>query len=165
MIVDPDPVAVGLLRQGLEAVVPTAVVMAALPGVQAARERLTRQDIDLLCTETELPDGSGFDLLPVLRPGVGVVFVTGQANKALRAFEVGAADYLLKPVAKEPLLRAVQRAALLGGGAGMPIRPPWFGDGRYFLRNRAGGGLYIGAADIVAIFSAEMNWPVTRSIT
>jgi DNA-binding LytR/AlgR family response regulator len=68
---------------------------------------------DVLLLDIKMRDGDGFDVLEHLArfPNVPVViFVTAFDHYAVRAFETGVADYLLKPVERERLDRALRRA-------------------------------------------------------
>ncbi len=73
---------------------------------------LETSDADLLLLDVELGDGTGFEVLQGLgeEPGFSVIFCTAYDEYALRAFEVAAIDYLLKPVRQERLAEAVSRA-------------------------------------------------------
>ncbi len=65
---------------------------------------------DVVLLDVQIPPASGFDLLPRLpTPAPAVIFVTAHDAYAVRAFEVSAVDYLLKPFSEERLLRALQR--------------------------------------------------------
>jgi len=64
---------------------------------------------DLLLLDVKMPGGSGFDLLERLDSVPQVIFTTAFDEFALRAFEVNALDYLLKPVSAERLAAALQR--------------------------------------------------------
>lgn len=77
-------------------------VMAALP---AARP-------DLLFLDVEMPECDGFELLDRIGPSLpfAVVFVTAHHQFALRAFDVGALDYLLKPFDDQRFQRVLERA-------------------------------------------------------
>lgn len=79
--------------------------------VGTARELLARADYTLVFLDIQLLGGSGFDLVPHVRPGARVIFATAHNDHALRAFEVNALDYLLKPVKAERLARALERIA------------------------------------------------------
>src|SRR5690606_6189416 len=58
----------------------------------------------------QMPPATGFDLLPLLpAPAPAIVFVTAHDRFAVRAFEVSAIDYLLKPVSADRLAMAVER--------------------------------------------------------
>lgn len=64
-------------------------------------------DPDLLLLDIQMPDASGFDLLQRLDEVPHVVFVTAYDEYAIRAFEVNALDYLVKPVEGERLADAL----------------------------------------------------------
>jgi two-component system LytT family response regulator len=59
--------------------------------------------------DVQMPKGDGFSLLPKLKPLPSVIFVTASDDFAVKAFEVDAVDYLLKPVRPERLANALQR--------------------------------------------------------
>ncbi len=70
---------------------------------------------EVVFLDTAFPDGSGFDLARLLRPysaRVVPVFVASSGEGALEAFDVGAADYILKPVDVERLMRSVTTAQI-----------------------------------------------------
>lgn len=64
---------------------------------------------DLIFLDVKMPGESGFDLFERTRVDVHVVFVTAYDEFAVRAFEVNALDYLMKPVDPERLARTVNR--------------------------------------------------------
>ena len=59
--------------------------------------------------DVQMPKGDGFSLLPKLQPLPAIIFVTACDQFAVKAFEVDAVDYLLKPVRPERLANALQR--------------------------------------------------------
>jgi len=65
---------------------------------------------DLLLLDIQMPRLDGFEVLELVGREVSVVFVTAYDKYALRAFEVHAVDYLLKPFTKERLREAINRA-------------------------------------------------------
>jgi two-component system, LytTR family, response regulator len=77
--------------------------------VQSATEMVDRLKPDLLLLDIHLPDGSGFDLLEKTEHTPKVIFTTAYEQHALRAFEVNALDYLLKPVTSERLFQALEK--------------------------------------------------------
>lgn len=88
-------------------------------GVRSATELIRRQKPDALFLDIQMPGATGFDLLHGLDRVPRVVFVTAYSEHAVRAFEVDAVDYLLKPVRPERLATAIQRLKL-----GLPDNPP-----------------------------------------
>src|SRR4029453_9574965 len=68
-------------------------------GVRTAAELVRTCDADVVFLDVQLAGESGLELLPLLDPSVAVVFVTAFDQYAVRAFEVNALDYLLKPAA------------------------------------------------------------------
>jgi two-component system LytT family response regulator len=84
-------------------------------------------DPDLLLLDVQMPDATGFDLLERLGEVPHVVFVTAYDEYAIRAFEVNALDYLVKPVEEERLaeaLETVQEQAALSEDAVGPAPQP-----------------------------------------
>lgn len=67
---------------------------------------------DLMFLDIQMPGLDGFGALAQVEPPPVVVFVTAHAEHALRAFDVDAVDYLLKPFDDERFLRTLQRARL-----------------------------------------------------
>ncbi len=90
---------------------PHVHILAEAATVRRARVLLARPDYDVVFLDIQLVGGSGFDLVPDVRPGARIVFVTAYDRYALRAFEINALDYLLKPVAPARLAEALLRLA------------------------------------------------------
>ncbi|MBI4625380.1 MAG: response regulator transcription factor [Verrucomicrobia bacterium] len=90
---------------------PDVTVVAEAATMRSARELLARPDYDLVFLDIQLIGGNAFDLVPDVRPGARIVFVTAYDAYALRAFEINALDYLLKPVAPARLAKALRRLA------------------------------------------------------
>ncbi len=91
-----------------------AAVVAAVATVPDARAALARfvsvgGGCDVVLLDVELPGESGLALLSDLPAGVHVVFVTAYASHAVTAFDEGAADFVVKPVAPERLALALDR--------------------------------------------------------
>ncbi len=75
-----------------------------------AETMITETRPDLVFLDIQMPGGSGFDLLERLEDPPFIVFVTAYDRFAIRAFEVNALDYLLKPVDPARLEEALKRA-------------------------------------------------------
>lgn len=68
---------------------------------------------DLVFLDIQLGNESGFELLEHIDPKTKVIFVTAYDEYAVKAFEVGAYDYLLKPVTNERLSLAIEKFSQL----------------------------------------------------
>ena len=109
IIVDDDPLVRDVMRDLLEASNDILIVGEA-GSVAQARALAKQHEPEVVFLDVNLPDGSGFDLLPDLKPGAAVVFVTSAEEYAVHAFDCEAVDYLLKPVSPERLQQALTRA-------------------------------------------------------
>ncbi len=70
---------------------------------------ITEHKVDILFLDVQMPKINGFELLEVLREKPHVVFTTAFDEYAIKAFEMNAVDYLLKPFSKERLFEAVEK--------------------------------------------------------
>lgn len=78
--------------------------------VQEAESLVEQLAPDLLFLDVEMPGANGFALLESVPSRTKIVFVTAHEEYAVRAFDVGAVDYLLKPVQPSRLALALGRA-------------------------------------------------------
>jgi two-component system LytT family response regulator len=80
--------------------------------VAEAVKSLRAEAVELALLDVQLPDGNGFDIIRRVGPRQmpAVIFVIAYDQYAIRAFEVNAVDYLLKPFDQERLLASLDRA-------------------------------------------------------
>lgn len=78
-------------------------------GVMEARALLALQTPDVLFLDMEMPGESGLELEPFIPASTRTIFVTAFTDYALKAFEFGASDYLVKPVDSQRLEIALAR--------------------------------------------------------
>lgn len=112
LLIDDEPLLRAQLRFLLEQE-PGVVVVGEAGRKQEALDRIAELQPQLLFLDIQMPGGGGFDLLAGLDAPPAVVFVTAHEEHALRAFDVSAMDYLLKPVDPSRLhasIAKVQRA-------------------------------------------------------
>lgn len=120
LLIDDEPPARDLLRRLLAAHAATVTVVGEARSVADAVEKCARLRPDLLFLDVHMPRADGFTLLPRLSaPLPAVIFVTAYDAFAVRAFDINAVDYLLKPVLPERLARALARV-----GAPPPVAAP-----------------------------------------
>jgi two-component system, LytTR family, response regulator len=108
LLVDDEPLARRELRSML-AVHPEVEVVGEADTVDAAAACVRDRAPDAVFLDIHLPPDSGFALLERIERKIRTVFVTAHDAYAIRAFEVNALDYLLKPVHPARLAEAVQR--------------------------------------------------------
>lgn len=127
--------------------------------MEQAAQRLGIADYEIVFLDVQLRGGTGFDLVPLVRPEAWIVFVTAFDQFAARAFEVNALDYLIKPVRPQRLADAIRRLAVLPPGSLNPFPPvPALalapGD-LVYLKTGNGTSRFVALADIATIVSNE----------
>jgi two-component system LytT family response regulator len=121
-VVDDEPLARRYLRELLAAHPDVEVVAECSNGIEAVKAYAETKP-DLLLLDIQMPKLDGFDVLELIGQPVAVIFVTAHDDFAVRAFEVHAVDYLLKPFAGERLAGALARAReRLAAGERPPTR-------------------------------------------
>lgn len=110
IIVDDEPPARAKLARFLAAL-PEFDLVAEADSVASAVQAIEQHSPDLLFLDIQLGSGSGFEVLEALPDARSphVVFTTAYSEYAVRAFEIQALDYLLKPFDRDRFLRSLQR--------------------------------------------------------
>jgi two-component system LytT family response regulator len=108
LIVDDEEPARLALRAALATMADVTVAGECAHGFDAVRA-VADVHPDVVLLDVQMPKLDGFEVLELIGPEVPVVFVTAYDEFALKAFEVHAVDYLLKPVAPERLATALTR--------------------------------------------------------
>ncbi len=174
LIVDDEPLARKVLREELELLPRIKTIAEAEDGAQA----LTLiKDLrpDLVFLDLQMPDVSGFEVIRRLESGFLpiIVIVTAYDKHAIQAFEAGAIDYLLKPVAADRLAMAVERASRLIGkpreiAEHVARLPPRKIVGRlgeeYFLLNPEEVLAFQADGDLVWIVTAKRKYLATMTL-
>jgi len=111
LVVDDEPLARSNLSVLLRRDPQVESVRECESGIDAVAE-IRRTKPDLVFLDVQMPEYDGFDVLELLGPDVppALIFVTAYDQYALRAFEAGALDYLLKPFDNDRFDRALARA-------------------------------------------------------
>jgi two-component system LytT family response regulator len=123
IIVDDEEPARELLRAFLRAWPDVEIVAEASDG-DAAVDAIRHQRPDLVFLDVQMPSMNGFDVVAALDPDELplIVFVTAYDQYALRAFEVSACDYLLKPFDRDRFAAAMRRVLARRDGLGEELR-------------------------------------------
>jgi len=109
VLVDDEELARQVLREFLSAHEDVEIAAECANGFQAVKS-IAELKPDLVFLDIQMPKLDGFEVLELIGPDTAVVFVTAYDNYAIRAFEVHAIDYLLKPVGVERFEAALERA-------------------------------------------------------
>lgn len=118
IVVDDEDLARAIVREYLAPYPDVRIVGECSNGFDAVKA-ITELKPDLLFLDIQMPKLNGFEVLELLDATPRIIFVTAYDSYAIRAFEVNAVDYLLKPFSRERFAKALLRAA---GEAG--DRPP-----------------------------------------
>ena len=109
VIVDDEPLARAVLREYAGADASLEIVADCGNGFEAVKA-VAELKPDLVLLDVQMPKLDGFEVLELLGRDQPVVFITAYDQYALRAFEVHAVDYLLKPFSAERFQEAIGRA-------------------------------------------------------
>jgi two-component system LytT family response regulator len=109
LIVDDESPARERLKRLLGDIEGMELIGEAESGVQAV-EMIEQERPDLVLLDIQMPGLDGFEVIEALEDPPPIIFVTAYDEYAIRAFEVNALDYLLKPFSRERLAKAIRRA-------------------------------------------------------
>ncbi len=123
LIVDDEPAARSLLRQLITDHCPAVQQISEAGDIRSAVKLINNQPVNLVFLDIEMPEENGFALFDYFQhPSFEVIFCTAYSEYALKAFEVSAVDYLLKPVSISKLISGVEKAVKLIGQSHMSQR-------------------------------------------
>jgi len=109
LIVDDEDLARVVIRE-LLSTHPEIEILAECGNGFEAVKAVAEHKPDLIFLDVQMPKLTGFDVLELIGAEVPVIFVTAYDQYAMRAFDVHAVDYLLKPVGRERFEAALERA-------------------------------------------------------
>ncbi len=116
IIIDDEPAARSMLRQIILEYCPTVTLVGEAADVKSAVKLINKYPINLVFLDIEMPEESGFALFEYFnQPSFETIFCTAYSEFALRAFEVSAIDYILKPISISKVLAAVEKAEKFAG--------------------------------------------------
>jgi two-component system LytT family response regulator len=109
LIVDDEELARHVIREFLQSHPDIGVAAECANGMDAVKA-VAEHKPNLIFLDVQMPKLTGFDVLELIGTDVPVIFVTAYDQYAMRAFEVHAVDYLLKPIGRERFDAALARA-------------------------------------------------------
>lgn len=169
LLIEDEPDARADLRLSLVAHAGEIEIVGEAETLDEAEALLGRTDYTIVFLDVQLRGGTAFDLVPRVRPEARIVFVTAYDCYAVRAFEVNALDYLLKPILPERLAETLARIHAGNPTAAnvpatetepeigaMPLRP----TDSVYLRNGT-RGCFVPLLE-VSVIEAEQNYSAAR---
>ena len=109
LIIDDEDLARFVLRELVQTHPELTIAAECANGFEAVKA-VAEHKPDLIFLDVQMPKLSGFDVLELIGTETAVIFVTAYDQYAMRAFEVHAVDYLLKPIGRDRFEAALERA-------------------------------------------------------
>jgi two-component system LytT family response regulator len=109
LIVDDEALSRQIVREYLASHPEIEIIGECFNGFEAVKE-ITEQVPDLVFLDIQMPRLNGFEVLELIDKKMAVVFITAHDQYALKAFEVHAVDYLLKPFSQQRFDEALEQA-------------------------------------------------------
>jgi DNA-binding LytR/AlgR family response regulator len=133
LIIDDEPIACKGMKEYV-----SQIEFLQLAGVYAdplqAYQMLDSGEIDLIFLDIEMPRLSGIDFIKSLKKVPAIIFTTAYSSYALEGFELGVADYLLKPISFPRFLKAVNKVKELYTAMRPLTPPPAEEKGSFFIK-------------------------------
>lgn len=108
LIVDDEPLAIRILEKHCAQIEDIEVVASCESAIEAFTI-LQKQRVDLLFLDIQMPELTGIELLKTLPHPPNVIITTAYREYALEGYELDVTDYLLKPIAFDRFLKAIQK--------------------------------------------------------
>lgn len=167
-IVDDEELARRVVREYLSATPGVEIVAECANGFEAVKAVADLRP-DLLLLDVQMPKLNGFEVIELVGRDVAVVFTTAHDEYALRAFEVHAVDYLLKPFSADRMADAIarvreritRREPLPVSALAAAARPPGVPSTRVLVRD--GGRVHVIPVDKIDYVQAQDDYVAYRA--
>lgn len=124
-------------------------VVASCENGLSAMQYLMANEVDIVFSDVDMPEVSGINLLKSLKRQPVFVFISAHSNYAAEGFDLDVADFIVKPVSVQRLLKAFAKASSLVDRQNASLFQPGIPDAVPFIFARTSDGLQkIGIADI-----------------
>lgn len=170
LLAEDEPLLLAELRQALADLWPELQIVAQTTDGAATLAALKQHAPDIAFLDINMPKASGLDVARVRPPSTAIVFLTAYNQHALDAFDVGAVDYLLKPLNRGRLLSAIERLKqrLRAGAAesqAPAVAPPQVAAPAYltWIQASVGSLLRVITVDEVIYFQSDAKY--TKVVT
>ncbi|MBL7934149.1 MAG: response regulator [Bacteroidia bacterium] len=155
IIIDDERLARQELRNLLAAYKEIEVIAECADAVQA-KEKITELKPDIIFCDIQMPGKSGLELVEEISATVDVVFVTAYDEHAIKAFELNAFDYLLKPVQADRLAETIKKLSIKDSATKMDNNSPLSDKDMVFIKD-GDKCWFVKLADI-RLFESEGNY-------
>ena len=115
LLVEDERFAYEEMKRMMEKLRPDYQLEAWTATVEQTVQFLKHHPVDLMLLDIRLTDGNSFDIFEQIQVTTPVIFTTAYDEYALKAFEVNSIDYLLKPVSRASLQRALDKLKRFSG--------------------------------------------------
>lgn len=160
------------LASALAALWPELEIAAVAREGVAAMTAVREHRPDVVFLDINMPGLTGLEVARVVQGKTAVVFLTAYSQHALEAFDLGAVDYLVKPLNRVRLMQAIERLkAGLGKPATVPeqvwrsLSPPPTGERKYLKWIQASTGNLLRLVTVDEIFYFQSDAKYTRVVT
>lgn len=156
--VDDEPIALNIISAHI-AKIPWLKLDASFTSSSKAIEHIREHTLDLVFLDINMPDLSGLELAGMIEGPVHIIFTTAYSEHAIEGFELGATDYLLKPISFERFLKACERVRKSGSSEKSTIARSteaiFFKDGYHWIRINIPDIIFVEASDNYVLFHGK----------
>lgn len=131
-------------------------VVAECNNAESAKEKIKELAPDVIFLDVQMPGKTGFELLEEISVVPDVVFVTAYDDHAIKAFEVNAFDYLLKPVQPQRLAETIKKLTLKESADKKENNTPLTEEDRVFIKD--GEKCWFVKLSNIRLFESEGNY-------
>lgn len=131
-------------------------VIAECSDAQQAKEKIAELKPDIIFCDIQMPGKSGLELAEEISAAVEVVFVTAHDEHAIKAFELNAFDYLLKPVQAERLAETIKKLSVKETASRLDNNTPLSEKDMVFIKD--GEKCWFVRLSDIRLFESEGNY-------
>ena len=106
--IDDEPLALEVIRLHCEKA-PLVKLVASFLSIIEAIDFLNEHEVDVIFLDINMPEISGLNIKPLIPENIKIIFATAYEHHALESYDLGATDYLLKPISFERFYKAILR--------------------------------------------------------
>lgn len=162
MIIEDEFLSSERLRAMVAEIAPSYDLVCSAESVKEALPLLRKHPLDLIFMDVELTDGDCFEIFSHVKVDTPVIFTTAYNEYAIRAFKVNSVDYLLKPLEKAELGKAIDKFETVYGADRRPVDYDriknliaGYGSKNRIVINRGDSFLYVDVDDVAYFLSED----------